>query len=408
MPVARIHAALAFLLRRPRGVLTPTAVATVLLAACGGGDLVLPEGPGPADIKVVDGNGQSGQVGQPLAAPIVVEVTDGDGAPVEGATVQFALTSAGAGADVQPATATTDADGHAEAQLLLGDKVGLQTGEARVMVDGVPAPTASFSAVATAETPGNEPPRADFDWQCTDLGCEFTDASSDGDGTVTARSWRFGDGGGSAETDPAHVYAAAGTYEVTLTVTDDGGATDAASVLVTVTAPAPPANDPPTADFGVQCVDLACTFTDRSADTDGSVASWAWDFGDGATSSERSPAHSYATPGNYTVTLTVRDDDGAEDSKSRTADPKAPAPNEPPHADFDVDCTGPVCTFVDRSRDDDGTVVAWQWSFADGETSTERNPVHVYASSGHYDVVLIVTDNDGATASKTKRADPHN
>ena len=87
-------------------------------------------------IEVVDGNGQSGSVGELLTAPVVVKVTDASGDPVEGVTVDFALTSAGQGAEISPATARTGADGRAGAHILLGDKVGLQTGEARVAGDG--------------------------------------------------------------------------------------------------------------------------------------------------------------------------------------------------------------------------------------------------------------------------------
>src|SRR5688572_26113971 len=126
MPGAWIHSAVAdLLLRRSRRMLSPTVLATGLLAACGGGDLVLPGGEGPAGIRVVNGDGQSGAAGELLAAPIVVEVTDADGAPFEGARVEFALTSSGTGAEIQPGTATTDANGRAEAHLLLGDKLGL-------------------------------------------------------------------------------------------------------------------------------------------------------------------------------------------------------------------------------------------------------------------------------------------
>ncbi len=389
-------------------MLSPTVLAAGLLAGCGGDDLVLPGSGAPAGIRVVDGDGQSGPAGQLLAAPIVVEVTDAEGAPVEGATVEFALTSAATGAEVQPATATTDADGRAEAHLLLGDRLGLHTGEARVMVQGAPIPKTSFTAVATAGAPNNRAPRADFDWSCDNLSCRFTDASADEDGSVTGRSWRFGDGAGSEETDPAHVYEAAGTYAVRLTVTDDDGATDESSTQVTVAAPAPEPdpNEPPEAEFEVRCEDLTCTFTDRSSDDDGNLVSWVWDFGDGAGSSERSPSHSYGAPGKYTVTLTVRDNGGGENTKSREAEPKPPEPNKAPSADFDVHCSHLTCTFIDKSKDDDGTIVAWQWSFGDGATSTERNPLHVYADHGHFDVFVMVTDDDGATDTKVKRADP--
>ena len=386
---------------------------TCLVAACGGGDLALPISGEPTDIRVVDGNGQRGSVGQPLAAPVIVEVTDAKDEPVEGAIVEFALTSAGDGAEIAPATATTNAEGHAQAHVLLGSKVGLQTGEARVAVDGATAPTASFSAVAVADSLANRQPRADFDWHCEDLDCQFTDASTDSDGSVTGWLWHFGDGDTSTEREPSHSYTTEGTYTVTLSVTDDGGSSDESSSQVTVNGPAaPPPNNPPRAEFGVDCVELRCTFADNSDDDDGSIESRLWDFGDGATSTARNPSHLYGAPGRYEVVLTVTDDDGAVDSKTHDAEPSAPPPppppppNDPPRAEFEVDCVDLRCTFADNSDDPDGNIVSRLWDFGDGATSTERNPSHSYGAAGHYEVVLTVTDNDGASDTQTHTAEP--
>ena len=83
-----------------------------------------------------------------------------------------------------------------------------------------------------------------------------------------------------------------------------------------------------------------------------------------------------------------------------------PAPNEPPHADFDVHCDKLTCDFEDKSKDDDGAIAGWHWSFGDGATSNEQNPVHTYAERGRYDVLLTVTDDRGATDTKDRRVDP--
>lgn len=385
-----------------------------LVAACGGGDLVLPEGEGTVAIRVVDGDGQRGSVGEPLAAPVVVGVTDARGEPVEGVTVEFALTSAGDGAGITPSTARTSDEGLAEAQVVLGDKVGVQTGEATVVADGE-SPKATFSALAVADD--NHPPTADFGWACEALACQFTDASSDSDGSPTAWAWRFGDGSTSAEREPTHTYAEPGTYTVRLTVTDDDGSTDELSDEVRVTAPStPPSNQAPRAEFEIDCRDLTCTFTDQSEDEDGSIESREWDFGDGATSSQRNPSHTYGSPGRYDVRLTVTDDDGASDTRTRTAEPDSPPPppppppppepNDPPQAEFEIDCQELRCTFVDRSTDEDGSVVSWQWDFGDGATSSERNPSHVYGGPGRYDVLLVVTDDDGAADTRIHTAEP--
>ncbi|WP_239514385.1 lamin tail domain-containing protein [Streptosporangium sp. 'caverna'] len=82
----------------------------------------------------------------------------------------------------------------------------------------------------------NQPPTAAFTRSCTNLTCTFTDGSTDADGTIAGRSWTFGDGRTSTATNPSVTYAAAGTYPVRLTVTDNGGATHTTTQNVTVTA----------------------------------------------------------------------------------------------------------------------------------------------------------------------------
>ncbi|MDP9071823.1 MAG: PKD domain-containing protein [Actinomycetota bacterium] len=93
--------------------------------------------------------------------------------------------------------------------------------------------------------PSNQAPTAGFNFSCTGLTCGFTDTSTDSDGSITGWSWGFGDAATSTAQNPSRTYAAAGTYTVSLKVTDNAGATNTASRSVTVSAPPPPAGSPP-------------------------------------------------------------------------------------------------------------------------------------------------------------------
>lgn len=145
---------------------------------------------------------------------------------------------------------------------------------------------------------------------CTDLDCEFDGSgSADPDGTVASYAWTFGDGGTGTDAQPEHSYTVAGDYTVTLTVTDNRGGVATASRQVSVTAP----NQKPVAVIAApQCTELSCEFNGSgSTDGDGSVASYSWDFGDGGTGDGATASHDFAGPGEYSVTLTVTDNQGA-------------------------------------------------------------------------------------------------
>jgi PKD repeat protein len=160
----------------------------------------------------------------------------------------------------------------------------------------------------------------------------------------------------------------------------------------------PGGNTPPTADFTYTTTDLTVNFTDTSTDSDGTIVSWLWDFGDGNTSTVQHPTHTYAAYGTYTVTLTVTDDDDATDSISKDVTLTGPTP---PNADFTYTTDCLTACFTDTSTDD-GTIVSWSWNFGDGNTSTEQNPCHTYAAAGTYTVTLTVTDDDSLTDSISK------
>ena len=160
-------------------------------------------------------------------------------------------------------------------------------------------------------------------------------------------------------------------------------------------------NTPPSAGYSYVANDREITFTDLSADADGTVDSWLWDFGDTFTSTDQNPVHTFATNDTYSVKLTVTDDDG--DTGEITKQVEATDVNKLPIADFDYSPAGTVVTFTDLSTDDDGTVDSWLWDFGDTNTSTSQNPVYDYTTTGVFLVSLTVTDNEaGVSLTKTK------
>jgi len=165
----------------------------------------------------------------------------------------------------------------------------------------------------------------------------------------------------------------------------------------------PPANVAPTAGFTFSTSGLTANFTDTSTDPDGSVASWAWSFGDGSSSTVKNPSKTYAQAGTYTVTLTVKDNKGAASNPPKTQQVTVTAAsNQAPVANFSCTATGLTLNCTDSSSDADGSVVSWAWTFGDGSSSTARNPSKTFAAAGTYTVTLTVKDNAGASSNPPK------
>ncbi|VUX55531.1 Peptidase families S8 and S53 domain protein (modular protein) [uncultured Woeseiaceae bacterium] len=165
-------------------------------------------------------------------------------------------------------------------------------------------------------------------------------------------------------------------------------------------------NSLPTADFTSSSADLAVTFTDASTDTDGSIMTWAWNFGDDDISSAQSPSHGYASDGTYTVSLTVTDNLGGMDSSSQQVTVSAGGGIAAPVANFTYSCGGRDCSFNSGNSTGNLDASSYSWDLGDGSFSTAAViPLHTYARNDTYTVTLTVTDTAGVedTASASFR-----
>lgn len=218
------------------------------------------------------------------------------------------------------------------------------------------------------------------------LTVQFTDASI---GEISSWLWSFGDGESSTDQHPSHTYTDGGNYTVSLTVTGPlGSDTQILPAYVTVQYAEPQAAFSFNINSGVAPVTVQ--FTDMSI---GKISSWLWSFGDGESSSEQHPSHTYTVGGNYTVSLTVT---GPGGSHTRRLENAIVVDDAPPVAGFNVDVTRGVAPltvqFTDAST---GEISGWLWSFGDGQSSTEQHPVHIYLTPDTFTVTLTVSGPGG-------------
>jgi len=221
--------------------------------------------------------------------------------------------------------------------------------------------------------------------------------SYDLDGSIASYFWDFGDGTNTTGVTANHTYIDNGVYIVTLTVTDDRGATDSTNATKTVL------NRPPIASFTESTetayIGQPTTFNGTdSYDPDGIIVSYIWDFGDEINTTGVVTEHIYATNGTFTVNLIVTDDDGATNSTSSI---KTILFNELPIASFTKNATttdtGVVISFnASASHDPDGTITSYFWDFGDEKNVTGVTAEHAYEDDGNYTVTLTVTDDKGA------------
>ena len=245
-----------------------------------------------------------------------------------------------------------------------------------------------------------------YDLNCTTRTITFTDTSNANGGTINAWAWDFGDAASSLLQNPSHVYAASGTFTITLSVTTVNGCKSSVPLTKTITIAASPV-----ADFtlpGNTCLPNASpVFTNTTTISDGTIAlaTYIWNFGDGTgdlTSPPLpvSPTHVFPGTGPYTISLTAISNNGCTNTKTKPYSTifAAPVAKISPLAEA---CVNSTVNFSSASSTAAGSsVTGWSWNFGDGSVlSTSQNPIHSYTASGVKTVILTVTSAAGCSSA---------
>ena len=243
------------------------------------------------------------------------------------------------------------------------------------------ASNAAGSSTATASITVNTAPTAGFSTQTAGLSVVTTNLTQNAD----SYAWSFGDGNTSTASNPVHTYSATGTYTVVLEASNSCGVSTFSQV-VTIAGSAPIAAF--SSDITAGCAGMTVQFTDQSA---GDPSGWEWTFEGGtpATSIDQNPMVTYALPGTYAVTLTASNLFGANSTQLTNFIQVS----LPPTAGFSYTVNGGVVNFSNSAQG----ATDYAWNFGDGSTSTEKDPVHIYTTSGSYTVGLTVTNACGTS-----------
>ncbi|MFI5218329.1 MAG: PKD domain-containing protein [Bacteroidia bacterium] len=217
---------------------------------------------------------------------------------------------------------------------------------------------------------------------CTPLTVQFTNTTP---GSGNSYLWNFGDGATSTQASPSHIYTSAGSFTSSITVINAQGCSTLVSMspLINTTSSQVSFN----ADYTTGCPPLVVNFTSQ---VNPPGLQYNWNFGDGTTSSQLHPQHTFSSSGIYTVSLTVTDGSGC------SAVYTMPSPVTVSAAQSNFVAPPPVtgcAPFTVNFSDSSAGAVGWLWNFGDGGSSSLQNPSHTYISAGTYNVSLNTQSN---------------
>ncbi|MET7001268.1 PKD domain-containing protein [Chitinophaga defluvii] len=233
---------------------------------------------------------------------------------------------------------------------------------------------------------------------CTPLAIDFTDQSAAGDGTISKIIWDFADGTSAEGANATHTYTRGGSFSVSSIVTNSYGCKSGSSQSTIITT-----QEAPVASFksdvrGSCQTPLTVNFTNTTTSNSNAALNYTWDFGDGKTSTEVNPSHTYTAEGSFTVSLTATTSDGCSHTVSEKAFIEI---QQKMQADFSVTpvaCAGRELTFTNTSTPNAQQTL---WEFPDGTTATNAVAVKTFPLAGTY-TVKLTSSGDGCQASTTK------
>ena len=229
------------------------------------------------------------------------------------------------------------------------------------------------------------------DTVCANAVVDFQNTSTP---ATVSSMWNFGDGTSSTAISPKQIFLSAGVYQVKL-VNNFGACLDS-SIRTIVVLPKPSAAF--TADTTRSC---KFPFSVRFTSTASAGATYRWTFGDGNTSTQANPVHTYNRNGNFTVTLIVTNPSGCADTLRRSAYISVTPPRVSSINGLNVRGCLPYIINPVANINTSQPITGYLWNFGDGTTSTEANPSHVYTVPGNYNVKLVITTASGCKDSVT-------
>ncbi len=247
-------------------------------------------------------------------------------------------------------------------------------------------PVAAFSGNSTGVS------TAGANSVCATDAIQFSDSSTVSSGTITSRTWNFGDGSPlDTSQNPLHVYPSSGNYTVTLIVTTNTGCADTSTVTATV-------YPLPVAAFSAPsfCPGIQGSFNNQSSISSGSITGYNWNFGDASTTSSlQNPTHAYTLSNTYNVSLSVTSNNGC------VHDTVMAIPvNASPVASFSSSggCISGATVLTDASSvASPATISSWAWDIGNNGTVeyNTANATHTFPASGTYNVLLTVVSSAG-------------